>query len=81
MEVPIEQIDPTKWYKPSEVASLGLIENSKGVRDKQYVRILIRRGLLAWRNYAMGEKGRNYYLIQGSEIIKFRNERDQVHKF
>lgn len=68
----VENIDPNRWYKPSEIAKNKFIVNSVNKADMYFVLKLIRRGKLKADNYATETKP--FYRVRGSEIIRFINE-------
>lgn len=73
-ELPIYKIQKSRWYKPSEIAKESLILTTIGTQSTQIINRLIRNGRLAVKNYSQGDKP--CYLVKGSEIIRFRKERD-----
>lgn len=61
-------------YKPSEIAELGLITNSKGKPDYRYVLRLVTNGNLKAIDYSLtGQKA--YWLVHIDEIKRFNKER------
>lgn len=73
-ELPLYKIQKSRWYKPSEIAKEGLILTTIGTQSIQIINRLIRNGRLSVKNYSQGDKP--CYLVKGSEIIRFRKERD-----
>lgn len=65
-------IEPDKFYKPSEIAQLGLIVNSENKGDKYFVLKLIRRGKLKASNYAT--EGNPFYRVLGKDILEYKKE-------
>lgn len=69
------------WLKPSEIAELGLIVNSKGKADYRFIVRLINQGKLKAKTWASadysahGQATRNYYLVHVDEIAKYNGER------
>jgi len=61
-----------KWYKPSEIAKLGLILNSKGKGDYNFVLNLIKSGRLRAKDYSNGKKV-SYWLVPEDEIDRYHN--------
>ena len=65
-------IDPTKEYKPSEIAENGWILNTKGKKDYLYVLNLIKGGKLRAKNHAtLGQT--KYFKVLGSDILTYKN--------
>ena len=68
----------TTWYKPRDIARLGLIKNSTGGDNvaSNYIFIvnLIKRGRLKARNYARNNSSRPYWLVSKNEIDRYNNE-------
>lgn len=65
-----------KWYRPSEIARLGLIKNFKG-GDKygsnyNFILAQIRAGKLEAKNYSIGTK-MNSWLVSEEAIEKYLN--------
>lgn len=60
-----------KWYRPSEIAELGLIKNSKGKADYYFVLKLIKTKRLRAKNYANGKKP--YWLVPEDEIARYHD--------
>lgn len=64
-----------KWYKPREIARLGLIKNSMGSESEasnyDYVLMLIQTGRLRAKNYAKGSVAR--YLVPEDEIQRYHD--------
>lgn len=74
-------IEPQKFYRPSEIVENGWILNSRnkvGESSINYVRKLIRKGSLRASNYAGGEKGMNYWKVLGSEVVRYKREVEGV---
>lgn len=69
-----EQTIDKKWYRPRQIARLGLIKNSvdsdKENSNYEYILKLIRTGQLKARNYSIGDSPR--WLISQDEIDRFR---------
>lgn len=73
-------MDNNRWYKPREIATLGLIKSS-GRGDSvggNYAHImkLIKSGKLKSKNYCT--TGKQYYLVKGREISRYQNSYDKV---
>lgn len=70
----MKSIKGQKWYKPREIAKLGLIKNSTGgdFEDSNYNFILvqIKAGRLEAHNYSEGKK-RAYYMVSEQAIKDF----------
>ena len=63
-----------QFYKPSEIAKLGLIKNSVGKGDYRFVLRLITRGdLVAEKWNVSGDKP--YYVVSHDEIDRFNESR------
>lgn len=66
-----------KWYRPREVARLGLIKNSTGgdneLSNYYFILGLIKSGKLRAKNYAKGPAGKAYWLIPESEIERYHD--------
>lgn len=69
----MKTIRSKKWYKPMEVARLGLIKNSTGgdntLSNYLFILKLIKRGHLTAKNYSTTEHP--YWLISEDEIAKY----------
>lgn len=64
-----------KWYKPREIARLGLIQSSKGDASTlsgsyNFILELIKSGKLKARNYSHSGT-RSYWLISEDEIKRY----------
>lgn len=70
-------IDAEKWYKPSEIVSLGLIVNFKGVPDKWFVYRLIKTGKLPYRNACL-QPNKRYFQVKGSDIIEYLKQDQRI---
>lgn len=69
-------LDKPKLYRPSEIATLGLIKTMQG-SDKYttnylYILRLINEGRLKAKNY--GSKSRAYWLVSEAEIKRYQAE-------
>jgi hypothetical protein len=66
-----------KFYKPREIAKLGLIQNSSGsnneVSNYNFILQLIKSGQLVGRNYSTSEKIK-YWLVSEEEIDKYNQK-------
>lgn len=65
------------WYKPREIAQLGLIQNSLGDAGTEnshlhYIRKVIKDGTLKARNYSRGK--RPHYLVSEKSIKEFNRK-------
>lgn len=73
----MKAIDGKNWYKPMEIAQLGLIQNSKGMRGSvagnyNFVLELIKSGRLRAKNYSIGA-AKPYWLVPESEIQRYHD--------
>lgn len=63
-----------KWYRPREIASLGLIRNSTGGDNEDsnynFILVQIRAGRLKARNYSEGNS-RAYFLVSEDAIKQY----------
>jgi hypothetical protein len=71
-EVKSMKIMPNKLYKPSEIARLGIILNTKNKPDYKYILGLIKSGQLIAVN--KGLRDTPYYMISGMELIRYKKE-------
>lgn len=66
-----------KWYRPREIAQLGLIKNSRGsdnvASNYNFILNLIKSGQLRAKNYSTGDK-LAYWLVPEDEIDKYLKE-------
>lgn len=66
-----------KWYKPREIAKLGLIQNSAGTNsvsgNYNFILNLIKSGRLKAKNYSTGEI-LNYYIVSEKAINAYLDE-------
>lgn len=64
------------WYRPREIARLGLIKNSVNSDNEYsnylYILGLIRSGRLRAKNYSKGSK-MNYWLVPEDEIARYHD--------
>lgn len=64
-----------KWYKPKEIAELGLIKNSTGNdsvhSNYAFILMLIKTGRIKAKNY--GRTSRKHFLVPESEIVRYHN--------
>ena len=62
-----------KWYKPREIARLGLIKNSTGGDNENsnyyFILMLIKTGRLKAKNYSRGEGA--YWQVSEREIESY----------
>lgn len=70
-----------KWYRPREIARLGLIQNSSGSNNEagnyNFILNLIKAGKLKAKDYS--STGRQpYWLVPESEIDKYHKELTEV---
>lgn len=69
-------IEGKKWYRPREIARLGLIRNSTGGDNENsnydFILSLIRSGRLGAKDYSMGSKMR-LWLVPEDEITRYHN--------
>lgn len=72
----MKQIDGKDWYKPMEIAELGLIKkpgHGNTVKGNYYfVLKLIRNGQLRAKNYSVAG-GRPYWLVPHTEITRYHD--------
>ena len=61
-----------QWYRPREIAELGLILNSRGKSDYNFILELIKSGRLRAKNYSTG-KVRQYWLVPEDEIERYHD--------
>lgn len=73
----MRKIEGKKWYKPREIAVLGLIKNSTGGDnvESNYNFILkqIKAGKLKAKNYSVSEVV-PYWMVSEDEIKRFNEE-------
>lgn len=73
-------MDTVRWYKPREIARLGLIKSSGSGNSEHgnyaYIMKLIKSGELKSKNYC--KTGRSYYLVKEEEIKKYHNSFNKV---
>lgn len=71
------KVKTVKWYRPREIARLGLIKNSTGGDNEDsnynYILELIKSGRLKARNYSTGKK-LAFYLVSEDEIKRYHKE-------
>lgn len=69
-----------KWYRPREIASLGLIQNSSGTNNVhgnyKFILNQIKAGKLLAKNYSTTD--RPYYLVSEDAINKYHETFDKV---
>ena len=66
------EIEHGRWYRPSEIAKLGLILNSRGNGDYGFVLKLIKDGRLKASNYAKPDSIQGpYWRVKGSWISEY----------
>ena len=71
----MEMIDAERWYRPSEIAKLGFILNSRGNKDYSFVLKLIRDGRLKASNYAKPDSQQGpYWRVKGSWVLAYKAE-------
>lgn len=72
----MRKIEGKKWYKPREIAVLGLIKNSTGGDNVEsnynFILKLIKAGKLAAKNYGIG--GTPYWMVSEDEIKRWNGE-------
>lgn len=73
----MEVVDSKHWFKPMEVAKMGLIKNSRGAESSvmgnyNFILELIKSGRLKAKNYSPGSQ-RPYYLVSETEIEKYHS--------
>lgn len=63
------------WYRPRDIARLGLIKNSTGGDNEEsnynFILGLIKSGRLAAKNYGQGKV--RYWLVSEDEIARYHN--------
>ena len=66
-----------KWYKPREIARLGLIKNSVNSdnedSNRHFILNLIKSGKLKAKNYG-SNPDHPYFLVSEEEIERYHNE-------
>lgn len=71
----MQKIKGEKWYRPREIAQLGLIKNSTGgdneMSNYNFILVQIKAGRLKARNYSVSESY-PYYLVSEIAIKKYR---------
>lgn len=67
------RIDHKKWYRPREIAALGVITNSRGNPSYDRVLELIKSGELKAKDYSLKSKqGSNpYFLVLGEDLVTY----------
>lgn len=64
-----------KWYRPMEIAKLGLIKNSVNSEsvnsNYEYILGLIKSGRLRAKNYSKGNKP--FWLVPESEVARYHD--------
>lgn len=73
----MKTINSQVWFKPMDIAKLGLIQNSKGSAGTisghyNFILDLIKSGKLKARNYSNGS--RPYYLVHMEEVNRYQSE-------
>lgn len=70
------EIGPSKWYKPKEIAFNGWIVcvGQNPLSHYNFIRKEIANGNLKAQNYARGPKGRSYWRVIGAEVIRYRQQ-------
>jgi hypothetical protein len=70
----MRNIEGKKWYRPREIAELGLIKNSTGGNNIEsnynFILVQIRNGNLRAKNYSEGHK-LAYYLVSEDAITEY----------
>ena len=70
----MKTVNGVKWYKPREIAKLGLIQSPAGSGNHYgnyaFIMNLIKRGKLHALNYG-ASKDRPYYLVSQTEINRY----------
>jgi hypothetical protein len=65
-----------KWYRPKEIAELGLIKNTRNsdkiLSNYDYILRLIRNGKLAARDYCTTDQ--HYWMVSEDEIARYNDE-------
>lgn len=64
-----------QWYKPMEIAKLGLINNSRGDKatvsgNYNFILELIKSGKLRAKNYSVGTQRQNW-IVREDEIERY----------
>lgn len=71
----MKEVNGVKWYKPREIAKLGLIRSSSGTNNPHgnytFIMNLIKRGKLNAINYSTKELP--YYLVSEKAIKAYHN--------
>lgn len=73
----MQQIENKIWYKPMEIAQMGLIKSSLGdkgavIGHYNFILELIKSGRLRAKNYSTGSK-RPYWLVPEDEIARYHD--------
>lgn len=71
-----KELHSKTWYRPREIARLGLIKNSTGgdneASNYNFILELIKSGQLKAKNYSRGKK-MSYYLVSEDEIARYHS--------
>jgi hypothetical protein len=66
-----------QWYRPREIAKLGLIRNSTGgdnvVSNYHFILGLIKSGKLKAKDYSKNNSSRSFWLVSAEEIARYNN--------
>lgn len=73
----MSKIQPAKFYKPRDIAKLGLITNSKGKGDYLFTIRLIKEGKLKAVDYARGN--RPFWLVSEKAIENYHKQLQNAH--
>lgn len=77
----MKTINSKKWYRPREVAELGLIVNSTGGNNVEsnynFILNLIKTGKLRAKDYSSGSK-MHYWLVPEDEIERYHQTLTKV---
>lgn len=79
----MKEVNGVRWYKPREIAKLGLIKSTAGTNNHYgnyaFIMNLIKRNKLKAVNYST--KDRPYYLVSEKEITAYHDTYDKHNPF
>jgi len=67
------EIQPDRLYSPREIADLGLIKNTRGTKDYNFVLEIISRGVLNATDFTFGKKIPHYKVL-GKDILEYKRK-------
>lgn len=65
----IKEIDPTQWYRPSQISDNMWMVGFQGKRSYFYILQLIKLNRLKAKNFGKGKT--SYFRILGSDLIRY----------